>query len=190
MRVTGRSMTGRFVLRALRDIRDLELFDRAMTLAAQAFTSILPVLIVASSLRASLNPEADALFAEKLSLDDHTAELVKQSIPQAIEEVTLTQVIGALLHAIESGNRSGSTGWPSSRNRASCRPIWNWQVPRKSAEGLQELIGKNVSPSDHVPAQVRDVTLNGRTDIYLQEPGILLARLADGTAPAFVDSGS
>ena len=97
LRSTVRSAAGRFLLRALRDLRDLELFDRAMTLAAQAFTSILPVLIVVSSLRGSLNPEADAMFAENLSLDDETAELVKQSIPRAIEGVSFSQVIGALL---------------------------------------------------------------------------------------------
>ena len=48
MRAGVRTATGRFAIRALRDIRDLELFDRAMTLAAQAFTSILPILIVAA----------------------------------------------------------------------------------------------------------------------------------------------
>jgi len=49
MRAGVRSAAGRFVLRSLRDIRDLELFDRAMTLAAQAFTSILPILIIAAT---------------------------------------------------------------------------------------------------------------------------------------------
>lgn len=97
MRASVRSAAGRFVLRSLRDIRDLELFDRAMTLAAQAFTSILPILIVAASLRESLNPEAHALFAENLNLDDDTAQLLQQSIPQEIEGVTWAQVIGALL---------------------------------------------------------------------------------------------
>ena len=97
MRAGVRSAAGRFAMRALRDIRDLELFDRSMTLAAQAFTSILPILIVAGSLRGSLNPEADSVFAQNLSLDDRTAELVQQSMPQQVEGVTLTQVIGALL---------------------------------------------------------------------------------------------
>ncbi|GAA1812396.1 YhjD/YihY/BrkB family envelope integrity protein [Agromyces neolithicus] len=92
-----RSVAGRFVMRALRDIRELELFDRAMTLAAQAFTSILPVLIVAGSLRGSLNPEANSLVANNLGLDDRTADLVQQSMPQQVEGVTLTQVIAALL---------------------------------------------------------------------------------------------
>ncbi|AWB95429.1 hypothetical protein DCE93_06950 [Agromyces badenianii] len=97
MRAGVRSAAGRLVLRSLRDIRDLELFDRAMTLAAQAFTSILPILIVAGSLRGSLNPEADAAFAANLSLDDRTAELVQQSMPQQVGGVTFTQVVGALL---------------------------------------------------------------------------------------------
>ena len=97
MRAGVRSAAGRFAIRALRDIRDLELFDRAMTLAAQAFTSILPILIVAGSLRGSLNPEADSMFATNLSLDDRTAELVQQSMPQQTGGVTLTQVVGALL---------------------------------------------------------------------------------------------
>ncbi|MFF1876937.1 YhjD/YihY/BrkB family envelope integrity protein [Leifsonia sp. NPDC058230] len=102
MRASVRSAAGRFVVRSLRDIRNLELFDRAMTLAAQAFTSILPILIVAGWLRGSLNPEADAMFAENLSLDDHTAELVQQSIPQHAEAVTLSPFVGALLLLISA----------------------------------------------------------------------------------------
>jgi uncharacterized BrkB/YihY/UPF0761 family membrane protein len=97
LRAGVRTAAGRFLIRALRDLRDLELFDRAMTLAAQAFTSILPILIVAGSLRGGLNPEADSLAARNLSLDDRTADLVQQSMPQQTEGVTLTQLIGVLL---------------------------------------------------------------------------------------------
>ncbi|WP_231728664.1 YhjD/YihY/BrkB family envelope integrity protein [Arthrobacter sp. EPSL27] len=132
MRATVRSTAGRLVLRVLRDIRDLELFDRAMTLAAQAFTSILPVLIVVGSLRASLNPEADAMFAENLSLDDDTAELVKQSIPQAIGGVTFTQVFGALLLILAATAFSRALErcfrriWKTPK--ASIRFAWRWVV--------------------------------------------------------------
>lgn len=103
-----------------------------MTLAAQAFTSILPVLIVVSSLRASLNPEADALFAENLSLDDDTAELVKQSIPQASEGVSLTQVTGALLLILAATAFSRALErcfrriWKSPK--APIRFAWRWVV--------------------------------------------------------------
>jgi uncharacterized BrkB/YihY/UPF0761 family membrane protein len=97
VRASVRSSAGRFVMRAVRDIRDLELFDRAMTLAAQAFTSILPILIVAASLRGSLNPEVDSMFAQSLNLDEHTADLVQQSMPEQTDGATAAQIIGALL---------------------------------------------------------------------------------------------
>ena len=130
MRAGVRSAAGRFVMRALRDIRDLELFDRAMTLAAQAFTSILPVLIVAGSLRGSLNPEADSLVANNLGLDDRTADLVQQSMPQQVEGVTLTQVIAALLLIVAATSfaraleRCFLRVWRTPK--ASIRFAWRW----------------------------------------------------------------
>jgi uncharacterized BrkB/YihY/UPF0761 family membrane protein len=118
------------VLRALRDIRNLELFDRAMTLAAQAFTSILPILIVGGSLRGSLNPEANAMFAENLSLDDHTAELLQQSMPERVDGVTLTQIVGVLVLIIAATafaralERCFRRIWRTPR--ASIRFAWRW----------------------------------------------------------------
>lgn len=132
MRATLRSAPGRFVMRVLRDIRDLELFDRAMTLAAQAFTSILPILIVASSLRGSLNPEADSMFAENLGLDDHTADLLKQSIPRQVGGVTFTEVFGVLLLIIAATafaralERCFRRIWKTPK--APIRFAWRWVV--------------------------------------------------------------
>jgi len=97
VRTGVRSSPGRFAVRVARDLRDVELFDRAMTLAAQVFTSILPILIVAGSLRGRLNPEADSAFVENLSLDERTADLLQQSLPREVDAVTATGVIGALL---------------------------------------------------------------------------------------------
>jgi uncharacterized BrkB/YihY/UPF0761 family membrane protein len=130
MRAGVRSPAGRFAMRVLRDIRDLELFDRAMTLAAQAFTSVLPVLIVAGSLRGSLNPEADSAFAQNLSLDDRTAELVQQSMPQPVDGVTLTQVIGVLVLIVAATSfaraleRCFRRIWKTPK--ASIRFAWRW----------------------------------------------------------------
>ncbi|MET0829633.1 MAG: YhjD/YihY/BrkB family envelope integrity protein [Microbacterium sp.] len=116
-------------MRAFRDIRNREVFDRAMTLAAQAFTSILPILIVAGSLRGSLNPEADALFAQSLNLDDQTAKLVQESVPELTGGVTFAQVVGALLLIIAASSfaraleRCFRRMW---RPRASIRFAWRW----------------------------------------------------------------
>jgi uncharacterized BrkB/YihY/UPF0761 family membrane protein len=101
-----------------------------MTLAAQAFTSILPILIVAGSLRGSLNPEADSLVASNLGLDDRTAELVQQSMPQQVEGVTLTQVIGALLLIVAATSFARALErcflriWKTPK--ASIRFAWRW----------------------------------------------------------------
>jgi len=132
VRTGVRSATGRFAIRALRDIRNLEVFDRAMTLAAQAFTSILPILIVAASLRGSLNPEANALFAQSLNLDDHTAEIVDESMPELTGGVTIAQVVGALLLIIAASSfaraleRCFRRIWRTPR--ASIRFAWRWVV--------------------------------------------------------------
>jgi uncharacterized BrkB/YihY/UPF0761 family membrane protein len=97
VRIGVRSSPGRFALRVVRDLRDVELFDRAMTLAAQVFTSILPILIVAGSLRSRLNPAAGSALAENLGLDARTAQLVQQSLPREAEVVSATGIFGALL---------------------------------------------------------------------------------------------
>ena len=98
VRTSVRSSPGRFALRVARDLRDIELFDRAMTLAAQVFTSILPILIVGGSLRGRLNNrEVDSAFVENLSLDERTADLLQQSLPNEVDVVTATGIIGALL---------------------------------------------------------------------------------------------
>ncbi|PXA67150.1 hypothetical protein CTB96_10335 [Cryobacterium arcticum] len=101
-----------------------------MTLAAQAFTSILPVLIVAGSVRGTLNPEANAMFADNLSLDDHTAQLLQQSLPEHIEGITLTQAVAAVLLVIAATafaralERCYRRVWNTPR--ASIRFAWRW----------------------------------------------------------------
>ena len=78
VRTGVRSASGRFALRVGRDLRDIEVVDRGMTLAAHAFTSILPILIVVGALRATLDPQADAIFAEHLGFSDATAEMLDE----------------------------------------------------------------------------------------------------------------
>lgn len=66
VRAGARSDPGRFMLRLARDLGDLGLIDRGMTLAAHVFTSIIPILIVAGALRASLDARSGPIFAEHL----------------------------------------------------------------------------------------------------------------------------
>ncbi|TYL53217.1 YhjD/YihY/BrkB family envelope integrity protein [Agromyces mariniharenae] len=100
VRIGAGSAPGRFALRVARDLGDLELFDRGMTLAAHAFTSVLPILIVAGALRAELAPVDGAILAEHLGLNHATAEILERSLPGGAQELAATGVVGILLLVI------------------------------------------------------------------------------------------
>jgi len=115
---------GRLSERSLRGLLTFEIFDRAMTLAAQAFTSILPIIIVV----ASFVPEQAA---------DLRDELVDQlGIPASVEtvvedamgdrSVTANQVglLGLFLVLVSA------TSFSRALVRMYCRA---WDVPRPSA---------------------------------------------------------
>lgn len=97
VRTSARSASGRFALRVARDLGDLALVDRGMTLASHAFTSIIPILIVAGALRSRLGPQTGPIFAEHMGLDEATAEILEKSLPGGEQELRATGVIGVLL---------------------------------------------------------------------------------------------
>jgi membrane protein len=97
VRAGAGSPTGQFALRVARELGDLALVDRGMTLAAHAFTSVLPILIVAGALRSRLDPDSRPIFAEHLGFDDATAEILEKSLPGGAAELRATGVIGVVL---------------------------------------------------------------------------------------------
>ena len=81
-----------------RRFQRLEPFDRAMTLAAQAFTSIFPVVIVAFSVLPQ--PESAWLggrVAQALALPDGTRSVVSSSFPEGTEQATTFTVLSLLI---------------------------------------------------------------------------------------------
>ncbi|KQX06891.1 hypothetical protein ASC59_03440 [Leifsonia sp. Root1293] len=87
-------------MRVARDLGRMQFVDRGMTLAAHAFTAILPILIVAGAVRASLSPESGPIFAEHLGLNSVTAEILQKSLPGGAQELRATGVIGVVLLVI------------------------------------------------------------------------------------------
>ncbi len=130
VRTGARSASGRFVLRVVRDLGNLELVDRGMTLAAHVFTSILPILIIVGALRATLEPQADAIFAEHLGFDDATAQMLEKSLPAWAQELRLTGIVGVLLLVIAATSfaraleRSLQTIWGTPK--VSITSAWRW----------------------------------------------------------------
>lgn len=130
VRAGAASAPGRFGLRLARDLGNLALVDRGMTLAAHAFTSVLPILIVAGALRARLDPANAAIFAEHLGFDERTAEILEKSLPGGAQELRATGVIGVLLLVIAATSfaraleRSLRTIWRTPA--VSIKFAWRW----------------------------------------------------------------
>ena len=132
VRTGARTASGRLALRVGRDLRDLEVVDRGMTLAAHAFTSILPILIVVGALRATLDPQADAIFAEHLGFSDATAEMLDKSLPPGARELRVIGVVGVVVLVVAATSfaraleRSFQTIWRTPK--VSIRFAWRWLV--------------------------------------------------------------
>lgn len=130
VRTGARSAPGRFVLRVLRDLGSLALVDRGMTLAAHVFTSILPILIIAGAVRASLDPQSGPLIAEHLGLDEATAQILEDSLPGGAQELRVTGIVGVVLLIIAATSfaraleRSIRTIWRTPA--VSIKFAWRW----------------------------------------------------------------
>ena len=88
----------RFAMSIVREIQRLEPFDRAMTLAAQAFTSIFPLVIVALSVLP--RPEARGLserLAQALGLPASTQDLLEGALPENDEQYATFGVLSLLI---------------------------------------------------------------------------------------------
>ncbi len=130
VRTGARSAPGQFALRVARDLGDLALVDRGMTLAAHVFTSIIPILIIAGALRSSLDPDSGPIIAEHLGLDAATADILEKSLPGGAQELRATGVIGMVLLVIAATSfaraleRSLRTIWRTPT--VSIKFAWRW----------------------------------------------------------------
>ncbi|SNS85328.1 YhjD/YihY/BrkB family envelope integrity protein [Actinoplanes regularis] len=71
------SRIGRLMLRGAGELVRVQIFDRSMTLAAQSFTSIFPLLIM---LTAVLGPASRARIADMLQLPDSSERLLREAL--------------------------------------------------------------------------------------------------------------
>jgi membrane protein len=96
----GTSWLGRVLERSLQQLVRAELFDRSMTLAAQAFTSVFPLLILAATLRPRSRSTSGQLgqgLAESLGLDAQARNALEAALPSAASAANAFGVLGALV---------------------------------------------------------------------------------------------
>jgi membrane protein len=114
---------GRIVERGARALIRIEVFDRSMTLAAQAFTSVFPLLILVATLRPRQDKVGSSL-ADSLGLNAEARQSLEAAMPAAGSAASTFGVIGALVVLISA----------TSFSRALVRMyVRIWDAPRPSA---------------------------------------------------------
>ena len=87
---------GTLIERIITGFTDIEPFDRAMTLAAQAFVSIVPILIVVAAVRP--NKEGfGASMGDAMGLSDSVQQTLAGSIPASADVVSGVGFVGFLI---------------------------------------------------------------------------------------------
>ena len=94
----------------LHDLMAIEPFDRAMTLAAQAFVSIFPLLITWAAFVDDGTDSVGGQFAERLHLSESVAAVLDQSLPADTEASTTFGVISLLIVLISATSLSRALG--------------------------------------------------------------------------------
>jgi membrane protein len=94
----------------LREMTNIEPFDRAMTLAAQAFTSIFPLLITVAAIRNDGDGNISDDIATSLSLPDSMATALDQVLPSDTGQVAAFGIISVLIVLISATSFSRALG--------------------------------------------------------------------------------
>lgn len=94
---------GRIVERGARALIEIEVFDRSMTLAAQAFTSVFPLLILVATLRPRQNHnQVGTALADSLGLNEQARASLEAALPSGGTAASTFGVIGALVVLISA----------------------------------------------------------------------------------------
>jgi len=115
---------GRIVERGARALIEIEIFDRSMTLAAQAFTSVFPLLILVATLRPRQNHnQVGTALADSLGLNEQARSSLEAALPSGGTAASTFGVLGALVVLISA----------TSFSRALVRIyVRIWDAPRPS----------------------------------------------------------
>jgi membrane protein len=146
---------GRLLVEVASGLRRIEIFDRSMTLAAQTFTSFIPLVIVLASLVAP--EDTGAAVGQVLALPDSTRAAVEGALPSG-NDARAFGILGALVVLLLATSLSRALGrmyakvWHTTP--AGLRGGWRW---------LLILVGVMVAAMG--VRMVRDVDVSGVWDL-------------------------
>jgi uncharacterized BrkB/YihY/UPF0761 family membrane protein len=170
---------GRVVVRTARAFNRVELFDRSMTVAAQLFTCVFPILILLATL--ATRRDADRI-ADAVSMPEESRALLEEAVTAAgdagfgivgtvVVVVTATGVSRALTRAF-------AAIWELPRPKSNLRSVWRWvAVVLALALSLLAVRSLGQLASDVPPATVWSVAVSLACDFAMAifVPWILLS---------------
>lgn len=118
---------GRILTRSTAGFIRIEIFDRAMTIAAQVFSSVLPILILIATW---LGRTAASDSAEAVDLPDETRSVVDEAVQGA--GGTAFGVVGVLIVLVSATslsralNRAFTAAWALPRPKSRLGSAWRW----------------------------------------------------------------
>jgi hypothetical protein len=96
------TVVGRFVTRTVNALVTMEVFDRAMTLAAQAFISILPLVVAVAALRRGDAEPIGRGLSTYLGLNDSAANALETAVPASSDVFSALGWFGTLLLVVSA----------------------------------------------------------------------------------------
>ncbi|WP_406036013.1 YihY/virulence factor BrkB family protein [Nocardioides sp. NBC_00163] len=115
---------GRMFLRAAAGLRRIEVFDRSMTIAAQFFTSVLPVLI----LIAALGSNSDR-FTDAIEMPEQSRQVLEGAVDSGGAAFGIVGTIFVLVSATSLSRaltRAFAAIWGLPRPPTRLRSAWRW----------------------------------------------------------------
>jgi membrane protein len=184
---------GRVVLRTAADLTRVQIFDRAMTIAAQLFTSVFPILIMTS---AFLGRNATESLTGSVDMPKTTEDVLNDVV--ATSSSATFGLLGALVVLISATSlsraliRAFDTIWHFDKSRTRLFDAWRWlaavlalalavvathvlvswtqPIPPKNFWSLMLTFAVNTAVAAYVPW----LLMAGRVRIYSLLPGALL----------------
>lgn len=127
-RILG-SWVGRVGARAAHDVVEIEIFDRAMTLAAQGFTSIFPVIILVAVLRSGGDAVGSQL-GSYLGLTPQASQVLQQAVPGESSAIGRFGLLGLLVVLVSATSFSRALARMYGRvwtaKTVGMRGAWRW----------------------------------------------------------------
>ena len=126
----ARTVVGRLAGRSIASLVRVEVFDRAMTLAAQAFTSILPIVVAVAAFNPSNADQLGGTLAEQLGLTADASRVLEGSLPDGATVQRSLGVVGLVLILLSSTSFSRALERMYARvwevDRVGFRGAWRW----------------------------------------------------------------